>query len=373
MIRIGVLTSSRADYGIYLPLLKALRSDNQFDLKLVVFGTHLSKYHGNTITQIEEDGFDVFQKIESFIIGDSSYSVSTSFSLTALKFTEFWELNKSRFDFIIALGDRFELAAAVAASIPFRIKIAHIHAGETSLGAIDNIYRHTISLASSLHFVSAEPFEHRLMKLLDNPQSKIFNIGSLSLENLSSFQILSIQEFQTKWGIDLSIDTILLTVHPETADLARNQINCNELVAAVESLSQAFQIVITMPNADTSSLLYRDAYERLAHFNKSIKVVENFGTISYFSCMSYCRLMIGNTSSGIIEAASFNKYVLNLGDRQKNRLCSDNVIHVPFERNSIISKTLKFIQKDYEGENIYFRSNPSAKVIEIIKNEYENI
>lgn len=373
MIRVGVLTSSRADFGIYLPLLKALQKEEAFHLELIVFGTHLSKFHGYTVEQIEREGFKIAKRIESLLLGDTPSAIASAYGLTALKFAEYWQENEQSFDVVFALGDRFEMAAAVAASIPFGIKIAHLHGGETTLGAIDNIYRHSISLASQLHFVSAEPFAKRLNQLLDDEKASIYNVGSLSLENLKNIDFLSVEAFKNKWQIDLNLKTILVTVHPETVAYQKNLAYCEETIKALEQLANEFQIVITMPNADTAGMVFREAFETLAKKQQSIKIIENFGTQSYFTCMKYAKLMVGNTSSGIVEAASFQKYVLNLGDRQKDRLCGENVIHVPFNHDLIVKNTLEYATKEYNGENIYFKSNPSEIIIQILKKEYASI
>lgn len=373
MIRVGVLTSSRADFGIYLPLLKALQKEEAFHLELIVFGTHLSKFHGYTVEQIEREGFKIAKRIESLLLGDTPSAIASAYGLTALKFAEYWQGNEQSFDVVFALGDRFEMAAAVAASIPFGIKIAHLHGGETTLGAIDNIYRHSISLASLLHFVAAEPFAKRLNQLLDDKKASIYNVGSLSLENLKNIDFLSIEAFKNKWQIDLNLKTILVTVHPETVAYQKNLAYCEETIKALEQLANEFQIVITMPNADTAGMVFREAFETLAKKQQSIKIIENFGTQSYFTCMKYAKLMVGNTSSGIVEAASFQKYVLNLGDRQKDRLCGENVIHVPFNHDLIVKNTLEYATKEYNGENIYFKSNPSEIIIQILKKEYASI
>ena len=373
MIRVGVLTSSRADFGIYLPLLKALQKEEAFHLELIVFGTHLSKFHGYTVEQIEREGFKIAKRIESLLLGDTPSAIASAYGLTALKFAEYWQENEQSFDVVFALGDRFEMAAAVAASIPFGIKIAHLHGGETTLGAIDNIYRHSISLASLLHFVAAEPFAKRLNQLLDDEKASIYNVGSLSLENLKNIDFLSVEAFKNKWQIDLNIKTILVTVHPETVAYQKNLAYCEETIKALEQLANEFQIVITMPNADTAGMVFREAFETLAKKQQSIKIIENFGTQSYFTCMKYAKLMVGNTSSGIVEAASFQKYVLNLGDRQKDRLCGENVIHVPFNHDLIVKNTLEYATKEYNGENIYFKSNPSEIIIQILKKEYASI
>lgn len=373
MIRVGVLTSSRADFGIYLPLLKALQKEEAFHLELIVFGTHLSKFHGYTVEQIEREGFKIAKRIESLLLGDTPSAIASAYGLTVLKFAEYWQENEQNFDVVFALGDRFEMAAAVAASIPFGIKIAHLYGGETTLGAIDNIYRHSISLASQLHFVGAEFFAKRLNQLLDDEKASIYNVGSLSLENLKNIDFLSIEAFKNKWQIDLNIKTILVTVHPETVAYQKNLAYCEATIKALEQLANEFQIVITMPNADTAGMVFREAFETLAKKQQSIKIIENFGTQSYFTCMKYAKLMVGNTSSGIVEAASFQKYVLNLGERQKDRLCGENVIHVPFNQDLIVKNALQYAAKVYNGENVYFKSNPSETIIQILKKEYASI
>ncbi|ERM81526.1 hypothetical protein P872_09225 [Rhodonellum psychrophilum GCM71 = DSM 17998] len=367
MIKVGILTSSRADYGIYLPLLKALQADEYFELKIIVFGTHLSRFHGYTVNQIEEDGFVPFAKIESILVGDTSNAISSTYALTALKFADFWGNYHFDFDVVFALGDRFEMAAAVAASIPFQVKLAHLYGGETTLGAIDNIYRHFISLSSTYHFVATESFAKRVYALLGEETSLVYNVGSLSLENLLTLPLLSIDEFNDKWGIDLEHPTILVTVHPETVAFQKNQNFCTEIAEALLKLSKKFQVVITMPNADTSGMLYRRRFEHLSKLSESIKIIENFGTQSYFTCMKYSKILVGNTSSGIVESASFNKYVLNLGDRQKGRLSNDNVVHLPFDSDIIYRKVFEFIDLEYNGNNIFYHSKPSQTIIKILK------
>ena len=153
-MNIAVLTSSRADYGIYLPLLKKLQSDPFFNLKIFVFGTHMSVFHGLTKNQIKEDGFEISREIESLVLGDSAEAISSAMGLTMLKFASVWAQEQNETDLIFCLGDRYEMFGAVMACVPFNIPVAHIHGGETTIGAIDNIFRHSLSLASKLHFVT---------------------------------------------------------------------------------------------------------------------------------------------------------------------------------------------------------------------------
>jgi GDP/UDP-N,N'-diacetylbacillosamine 2-epimerase (hydrolysing) len=367
-MKIAVLTSSRADYGVYRPLLKALNNAEDIDWGLIVFGTHLSKFHGYTVIEIENDGYPIKKRIESLLLGDTPNAIANSYALTAAKFADYWGEGDSNFDLVFVLGDRFEMAAGVVSGIPYGVKFAHIHGGETTQGAIDNIYRHSISLASSIHFVSATPFEQRLLHMLGDTETQIYNVGSLSLENLEQIDLLDLPTFKEKWGIDLEIPTILVTVHPETVEFKKNEEYCCEIIRALQVLASTCQIVVTMPNADTFGSIYRTAFLSLAKEKLNIYIIENFGTQSYFTCMKYTCLLIGNTSSGIIEAASFKKYVLNIGDRQKGRLTGDNVIHLPFDSKIIINNALRYAKMPFEGKNLYFKETPSINILNNCRN-----
>jgi len=366
-MKIGILTSSRADFGIYLPLISELKGDPEIELEIIAFGTHLSSMHGRTIDDIKEHGFNKIVEIPSVLASDDEESISTAFGLTSLKFSSLWS-NRS-YDLVFCIGDRYEMAAAVSAGIPFNITFAHIHGGETTLGAIDNIYRHSISLSSKYHFVTTEPFKKRLTEIVGSDKN-IYVTGSLGLVNLKNIKLLSKEDFLKKWNIDLNKKTILVTVHPDTVKVEKNQHYSEQTRKFVEELSKNIQIVITMPNADTLGSIYRDVYKTLNIKNpQNIHLIENFGTQSYFTCMNYCDLIIGNSSSGIIEAASFKKVVLNVGDRQKGRLSNKNVIHVPFDADSILKEFDKWTSKVYSGSNIYEK----GETVEIICNEIKNI
>jgi GDP/UDP-N,N'-diacetylbacillosamine 2-epimerase (hydrolysing) len=366
-MRIGVLTSSRADYGIYLPLLKALSLDDFFTLEIIAFGTHLSKRHGYTVDYILKDEFNVKYQIETTPEGDTAFDISHSMAITSNKFAYFWKDNKNNFDIVFCLGDRYEMFSAVSASIPFNIKLAHLHGGETTLGAIDNFFRHSITLASRLHFVSCRAHRDRVAKLTES-EDNIFDVGSLSLDNIKSLVYLSINEFFDRFKVDLSFPTILLTVHPETVSPEKNTRYVDELVKSLLAL-KSYQVLITLPNADTSSSIIRNRFLQLPEETDSrISCHENLGTQGYFTAMKFCLFLLGNTSSGIIEAASLQKWVINLGDRQKGRQQSNNVINSPFEHQSIIA-AVKQIEQNwvYGGENIYFKGNAAQTICSVIK------
>ena len=366
-MKIGVLTSSRADFGIYLPLLKALKEDDFFQLELIVFGTHLSKFHGYTVQQIFDEGFEPKHLIHQMIITDEPISIATSYAVTAMKFAEIWKNNV--FDCVFCLGDRYEMAAAVAAGIPFNVPFAHIHGGETTLGAIDNIYRHSITLASKIHFVATESFVNRVMQL-KGLDARCLVTGSLSLDNIKNMQLLDIEAFKSKWGIDLSLPSVLVTIHPETVAFEKNREYVDEVYQALIKITETFQVIITMPNADTLGSVYREMYSKLKLAAPSmVHLIENFGTQSYFTCMKYVALLIGNSSSGIIEAASFGKYVINLGDRQKGRLTSKNALNIAFDSVEILKHTKIFFGKNFFGLNIYYNDKPVHKIIKYLKSQ----
>lgn len=368
-IKVGVLTSSRADFGIYLPLITEIKSDPDFQLTIIAFGTHLSELHGKTIKEIKQVSSDHIDTIPSILASDDEESVSTAYALTALKFSSYWR--NSSYDLVFCIGDRYEMAAAVSAGIPYNIKFAHIHGGETTLGAIDNIYRHSISLASILHFASANAYRKRLEKLLGYSQN-IFVTGSLSLVNMKNIDLLSVTNFFERWKIDLNKKYILMTLHPETVDSMKNYAFSVEIKDVLQNLALEYQIVITMPNADTHGSVYRAIFENVKkQFPDHVHLVENFGTQSYFTCMAHSDLMIGNSSSGIIESASFGKYAINIGDRQKGRLTNKNVIHCPFEKKSIIEAVNNWAGKKYKGENLFQKENTVNEIITAIK-KYHN-
>lgn len=368
-MKIGVLTSSRADYGIYLPLLHKMKNDSFFQLEIIAFGTHLSKFHGYTVNDIERDSYQVIHKVATIISNDDEQAISTSYGLTALKFADLWANNS--YDLVLCLGDRFEMSAAVQAGIPFRVKFAHIHGGETTLGAIDNTYRHQITLASTLHFASTDSYKEKIISLIDSEEN-VYSVGALSLDELQSYKPIDRTTFYKKFDLT-NKDYVLVTFHPETLAVNENESYAAQMKLALAEVSKELNVVITMPNADTLGSVYRKEIEELKNENPNqIWLIENFGKINYFSAMYYSKFLIGNTSSGILEAASFGKYVINVGGRQAGRIQSDNVVDVSFDVKAITSAFDK-IKKlgDYKGDNVYFKSDSSDSIINIVKNSYE--
>jgi GDP/UDP-N,N'-diacetylbacillosamine 2-epimerase (hydrolysing) len=360
-MKIGVLTSSRADFGIYLPLLKKLKNDSFFELQLIVFGTHLSPLHVYTLHDIESSGFTAGYKLETVPDGDSGAAIAAAIGSTFTKFGSFWAEHSASFDLVFCLGDRYEMFAAVLSGLPFNIKFAHLHGGEKTLGAIDNVYRHAISHASVLHFASTEAYANRLKEMLDE-KDNVFNAGSLSLDNLSDLSLYTAEEFKQKWNIDLNSKPVLVTFHSETVKPEKNEAYANELADLISELSN--KVVITMPNADTAGNQVRKIFTEKLSGLPHVKMIENFGTQGYFTSLKYCLFVMGNSSSGIIEAASFGKYVLNIGDRQKGRLQSGNVINTAVDKKAMKEACQIILQKgEFKGENIYHSKGSVAGFI----------
>jgi GDP/UDP-N,N'-diacetylbacillosamine 2-epimerase (hydrolysing) len=370
-MKIGVLTSSRADYGIYFPLLNKLLQDSYFNLEIVAFGTHLSKTHGFTVEEIERTQFSNIHKISNLLSNDDESAISTSYGLTVIKFADFWANNK--FDLVFCLGDRFEMSAAVQAGIPFGIKYAHFHGGETTLGAIDNIYRHQITQASLLHFTASDFFSKKVIELLSTSQN-VYTVGSLSLAEIHNFSPTNKAIFLEKYKIP-NKEFILATFHPETNAFAQNINFARVMRKTLSQIAKDWVVVVTMPNADTLGSIYRNEISKLKlDYPMHIVCIESFGKENYFNAMYYSKLMVGNTSSGIIEAASFRKFVVNIGDRQKGRAQSNNVYNAKYNQNEILSKfNLALSRDEFIGENIYYQNNTIELIIKKLKAFHETL
>lgn len=362
--KIGVLTSSRADYGIYKSLISKIKNDTRFKLTIIAFGMHLKKKYGNTIDLIKKDNYERIDIVKGMPDNDTPLAISKGYGNLIKYFSIYWETNK--FDTVLCLGDRFEMSAAVQAGIPFNINFAHFHGGEITLGAIDNIYRHQISLCSSIHFTTHKVFYEKLVSIMGNNKN-IYNFGSLSIENIEGSNISNWDDVRNQFKIP-NKEFILVTFHPETTNINRNNKFCKIIYNVLERISKEIHIVVTLSNADTMNGIYKKTMYKLnKHFPSHFTLVDNFGKENYFSVINRSKFLIGNTSSGILEAASFKKYVLNVGERQKGRFKGDNVYDVPFNEELIYEKYL-YISKlgIYKKKNIFYKKNTSDKIIEVL-------
>ena len=354
MKKIGILTSSRADYSIYIPLINELVSEDAFLVEIIVFGTHMSKKHGFTLDAIKQDSYASIKCVDiGYTSDDTPRGISTAMGQTTLKFAEYW--GRNHYDLIICLGDRYEMFAAVSAALPFQFKIAHLYGGETTLGAIDNSFRHCLTHFSNFHFVSCERYENKVIELTDNADH-VFNCGHLSIDNLKNLTLLTKFDFKKLFGIDFIVPTILCTFHPETIEFFRNEEYAIVLSTVFENLSN-YQILITMPNTDIGGMVIRRYFEKLEKKCNWVYCRENLGTIGYLSAMKHCKFMLGNTSSGFVEASFFPKYVINLGDRQKGRILTPNIIQTSITYIDIMTSINLIENKKSNLENLNFYGN----------------
>ena len=363
-MKIAILTSSRADYGILYPLISKLYYDKFFNVDIIAFGSHLSKISGKTKELILKDGFFINYGLATSPKSDTPLDISNSMAITINKFAKIWK--KENYDLIIVLGDRYEMFAACISSIPFNVKIAHIHGGETTNGAIDDCFRNSITQMASIHFAAAEEYRNRIIDL-KNSNFSVYNTGSLSIDNLKKIKLLSIKNFKKYFKIDLRIPTILITFQPETVDFEKNKKYISILTETLSELSK-FQLVITMPNEDTMGIFIRKKLENFIKNNSNSIKVETFGTIGYLSCMKHCKMMIGNTSSGFIEAAFFSKYVINIGKRQDGRIVTPNIRCVDIDKIKILAAVNNFSKyKEVRYNGIYGNGKTADKIISILK------
>ena len=365
-MKIGLLTSSRADYSIYFPLIKRLIADAEIDLEIIAFGSHLSEKHGYTLNDILKDNIEVKHILEgTFPENDNPLSISLSMASTIAVFSKFWD--EHTYDFVFALGDRFEMFAACLAGLPFNINIAHIHGGEKTDGAIDDALRHSLSHIAKVHFTAAEEYKLRVIRLKES-EKNVYNVGALSFENFKNLPLLSIEAFNERFGIDLSKPSILITIHPETVSFEKNQNHIHEITSALEEI-KGYQLIITMPNQDTMGNLIRQALYKFIEDNSHKAIgVESFGTLGYLSCMKHCSFMLGNTSSGFGEASFFPKYVVNLGNRQSGRILNSNIHSIPIEKEEIIKAIESYNPVDLETfQSVYGKGDASAEIMKLIK------
>lgn len=362
-MEIAILTSSRADFGFYKPLLNSLKAEKAINAHLVVFGTHLSKKHGYTVNDIKKSGYKIFSKIDVVPSGNGPEEIVKTIGKAYLKFAKFWK--QAKFDLIICLGDRYEMFAAVSASVPFNIPVAHISGGEETLGSIDNIYRHSLTLIAKYHFTNTKKNAERV-KQITGSSKNIYYTGSLAVDNINATELYNATDFRKIFGFDIKKPFVLFTFHPETVNYKQNIAYASIIKEIL--LSFKMNVLVTMPNADTMGDVIREQLHKAANKNKMIHLVESLGSKGYYTALKNCELVLGNSSSGIVEAASFGKYVINIGNRQLGREYGANVIHCEINKNKIlkIAKVINGLPK-LKIKNIYGDGNASNKILNKLK------
>lgn len=367
MRTIGVVTVARSDYGIYLPVLHQIQNDPGLTLRLIVSGMHLSAEFGLTAQEIEEDGFEIAEKVEMLLSSDTPEGIAKSIGVGVIGFSQVY----ARYcpDILLVLGDRFEMHAAVVASLPFNIPVAHIHGGELTEGAIDEVIRHSITKFSHLHFVATEDYARRV-KQMGEESWRVVVSGAPALDNLHQISMLSCKEIETKYGFRPEDPFLLVTFHPVTIEYQQTEMHVRELLAALEKVDM--QIVFTYPNADTFGRRIIQMIQEFSNTHQNVRNLVNLGTQSYMSVMKYASAMVGNSSSGIIEAASFGLPVVNIGSRQGGRIRAKNVIDVGYSRNEIERGIRGALSSDFKESltdlvNPYGDGRSAGRIVRTLK------
>jgi UDP-hydrolysing UDP-N-acetyl-D-glucosamine 2-epimerase len=328
---IAVVTAGRADYAICLPVLRRIEADPELKLHLIVSGMHLSPEFGLTVNSIVADGFKIGDRIEMLLSSDTPEGIGKSMGLGTIAFSQLYA--RFRPDILVVLADRFEMHAAALAALPFRIPVAHIEGGDLTEGAIDDALRHSITKLSHLHFVSTEEYANRVVQLGEEPW-RVLVSGAPSLDNLKSLKLLTASELERKYAISLQPPPLLVTYHPVTLEYEHTGQQILELLEALKTFEMP--IIFTHPNADTCGSVITQAIKEFVGNHPSAHLINNMGTQDYLSMMSCAGVMVGNSSSGIVEAPSFKLPVVNIGTRQRGRVRAANVIDVGYSREEII-------------------------------------
>lgn len=356
MRKICVITGSRAEYGLLSGLMKAIKEDESLELQVIATNMHLSPEFGLTYKEIERDGFFINKKVEMLLSSDTANATTKSVGLATIGFADAYEDLKP--DMIVALGDRYEILAAVSAALFFKIPVAHLHGGEITEGAYDDCIRHAITKMSHLHFTSTEEYRQRVIQLGEDPK-RVFNVGAPGIENIKKVPLMGKKELEsTLDGFTFNDKTILITYHPVTLENSTAEEQIHSLLSALDEYSD-IKIIFTLPNSDTDGrVIIRLINEYVSKHSEKAIAYPSLGLKRYLSALQFVKAVVGNSSSGIIEVPSFGIPTLNIGDRQKGRIAADSVINCGTSKEDILEgldKVLnsgpKMIDNPYEGKN----------------------
>ena len=369
MKRIGIMTGTRAEYGLLKSLMQEINKDNDLELYLIVSGMHLSPEFGMTYKEIEEDGFEINAKVEMLLSSDSPAGISKSIGLGVIGFAD--EFQRADLDMLILLGDRYEALSAAISAMVMRIPIAHLHGGELTEGAIDEGIRHSITKMSYLHFTSTEEYRRRVIQLGENPES-VFCVGAIGVENIKKINLMTKEELERSIHFEIDENTVIVTYHPVT--LENNTVE-EQFLNLLEVLDRnpKIRMIFTKANADTNGRIVNELIDKyVAQNSERACAFMSLGQKRYLSALKYCRIVIGNSSSGIIEAPSFGKPIINIGDRQKGRICADSVINCGYTQQEIQQAMETALTEEFENKarncrNPYEKENTAANIISVIK------
>ncbi|WMN59379.1 UDP-N-acetylglucosamine 2-epimerase [Pseudoalteromonas xiamenensis] len=369
--KIMLVTTSRAEFGLFYWLIKALQDSTLFNFQLIVTGNHLSVEQGYTLKEIEQEGIKITEIVEIMFSGVSDTAKTKSSAHGMLSFADVF--SRHRPDLLIIMGDRYELLGIASAAALMSVPIAHFSGGEITQGVIDDVIRHTITKLSHFHFVSNKKHAQRVRQLGEAPD-RIFNVGEPGLEHLKKTPMMNISELSQSIGFELSESFALFTFHPVVQELGLTpEMQLSRILDVLETESK-LQYLITFPNFDIGGEVLLEQLKAFEERNRDrVKLVSSLGFRRYLSALHLCKLVIGNSSSGLVEAPCFGKVTLNIGSRQSGRLKGRNVIDCGFDPREIRIKLKLAMNDDYQeiaktAENPYGDGNTVSKVVNVLRN-----
>tara|TARA_B100000161_G_C33551393_1_gene415592 strand:- start:392 stop:1534 length:1143 start_codon:yes stop_codon:yes gene_type:complete len=367
MKKIAIFTTTRSDISILTPLIKKIKKTEKISYLLFVGGTHLDKDYGSTKKEILLDKITIHGYFDYLVKGDSKKSLSLSLANAHAQINNLF--TKHKFDYVCVLGDRFEKMAIVNNAVIYNKPIIHLHGGEITEGVIDNQIRNMISKASHLHFVICEFYKKQLIKMGER-RSRIFNLGSLAIDLIKNVKKLSKEVLFDKIKIKLNIPVVILTYHPVTLEKKISEkIQIKNIFDVLKKTN--YQIVVTAPGHENGRKIINDYIKKISLKNKRIIYVKSLGHNLLFNLLPHCKFMIGNSSSGIIEAPFFKIPTINIGDRQKGRYKHASVINCSYSKNSIqkainLASSIKFKKKILKSKFFFGNGKSSEKILKQI-------
>jgi UDP-hydrolysing UDP-N-acetyl-D-glucosamine 2-epimerase len=364
---IGVVSVSRSDYGHLRPVLDAIRSAPDLELRLFVGGMHLAPAFGLTVREIEKDGWSVAERVEMLDGDDSPEGVARAIARGTAGFAQAYA--RQRPSLLLLLGDRFEMLAAATAALPFGLPVAHLHGGEVTEGAMDNQIRHAITKLAHLHLTSAEEHTRRIVAMGEEAW-RVHTVGAPGLDRFRGMMLLSRAELARQLGLPSDGRWLLVTFHPVTLEYERTGEHIDELLAALDTVDAA--LAITYPNADTAGRVIIDRLKEFTARRPRARLVPSLGEQAYVSLLRHADAMVGNSSSGLIEAPSFGLPVVNIGSRQRGRLRGPNVIDVGNHRDEILAAIASALAPGLKerlaaGPNPYGDGQAAPRIVRILR------
>lgn len=359
MRKICFVTGTRADYGIMSSLIKSVGAHPGATLQLIATNMHLSPEYGMTVNEIIADGIQVDERIESLLAADTPSATVKSMAVVEMGMAD--ALSRLKPDLVVILGDRYEMLAAASAAMIFRIPIAHLYGGETTEGAYDDCIRHAITKLSTLHFASTALYASRIVQMGEDP-ARVFHAGSLGVENIHYEDVMTLQQLEQSIGFSLGDRYIVATYHPVTSAPGEEATQTEALLRALGKwIADGWKVLFTLPNSDTGGkTVARLISDWAASHPENVKAVDSLGRRRYYSALRHASAVVGNSSSGLIEAPSFGIPTLDIGDRQKGRAAGESVVHCGPRENEI-EKGLETVLSPAMREKAASATNPYEK------------